>query len=142
MDIEKVYLKIGNTKLISFKKLEDGRIMGTGILNPLLEKLQLFTMLYLQSKLYKNYNNLARYKGMMVTNTFAPPVGSRAQLRALKGMIKTQLLGRASPIAMTFAVTYDCMCKCVHCSAGKHFREDAQELTTERQKILSIKPKN
>jgi len=136
MAVERVYLKIGNTKLISFKKLEDGRIKGTGILNPLLDKFRLFTMLYLQSKLYKNYNNLARYKGMMVTNTFAPPVGSRAQFRALKGMIKTQLLGKASPIAMTFAVTYDCMCNCVHCSAGKHFREGVQELSTEEAKDL------
>ncbi len=136
MEVEQVYLKIGNTKLISFKKLKDGRIIGTGILNPIIDKLRLFTMLYLQSKLYRNYNNLARYKGMMVTNTFAPPVGSRAQLRALKGMIKTQLLGKPSPIAMTFAVTYDCMCKCVHCSAGKHFREGAQELTTEEAKNL------
>ena len=65
MEVEQVYLKIGNSKLISFKKLEDGRIIGTGILNPLLDKLRLFTMLYLQSKLYKNYNNLARYKGMI-----------------------------------------------------------------------------
>ena len=136
MVVEQVYLKIGNTKLISFKKLEDGRIKGTGILNPLLDKLKLFTMLYLQSKLYKNYNNLARYKGMMVTNTFAPPVGSGAQMRALKGMIKTHILGKAFPIAMTFAVTYDCMCNCVHCSAGKHFREDAQELSTEEAKDL------
>jgi len=136
MVVEQVYMKIGNTKLISFKKLEDGRIKGTGILNPLLDKLKLFTMLYLQSKLYKNYNNLARYKGMMVTNTFAPPVGSGAQMRALKGMIKTHILGKAFPIAMTFAVTYDCMCNCVHCSAGKHFREDAQELSTEEAKDL------
>ena len=136
MVVEQVYLKIGNTKLISFKKLEDGRIKGTGILNPLLEKLKLFTMLYLQSKLYKNYNNLARYKGMMVTNTFAPPVGSGAQMRALKGMIKTHILGKAFPIAMTFAVTYECMCDCVHCSAGKHFREGVQELSTEEAKDL------
>jgi MoaA/NifB/PqqE/SkfB family radical SAM enzyme len=93
-------------------------------------------MLYLQSKLYRNYNNLARYKGKMVTNTFAPPVGSGAQFRALKGMIRTQLLGKPNPIAMTFAITYDCMCKCVHCSAGKHYREGIQELSTQEAKNL------
>jgi MoaA/NifB/PqqE/SkfB family radical SAM enzyme len=136
MGVEQVYLKIGNSKLISFKKLDNGRIIGTGILNPLLNKFRLFTMLYLQSKLYKNYNNLARYKGKMVTNTFAPPVGSRAQFRALKGMIRTQILGKPNPIAMTFAITYDCMCNCVHCSAGKHYREGAQELSTEEAKDL------
>ncbi|NVM44504.1 MAG: radical SAM protein [Candidatus Lokiarchaeota archaeon] len=136
MGTEQVYLKIANTKLISFKKLEDGRIIGTGILNPLINKLRLFTMLYLQSKLYRNYNNLARYKGMMVTNTFAPPVGSRAQLRALKGLIKSHILGKPFPLAITFAVTYDCMCNCVHCSAGKHYREGVPYLSTEEAKDL------
>jgi len=37
---------------------------------------------------------------------------------------------------MTFAVTYNCQCKCVHCSAGKHLRNDAEELTTEEAKKL------
>jgi len=73
---------------------------------------------------------------MMVTNTFAPPVGSRAQLRALKGMIRTHILGKPNPIAMTFAITYDCMCKCVHCSAGKHMKEDIPMLSTEEAKNL------
>lgn len=136
MDVEQVYLKIGNSKLISFKKLEDGRIVGTGILNPLIDKLRLFTMLYLQSKLYRNYNNLARYKGMMVANTFAPPVGSRAQVRSLLALIRSHILGKPTPLAITFAVTYDCMCKCVHCSAGKHYKEGVPELNTEEAKNL------
>jgi len=131
---EEVYLKLAGRNLISFKKLEDGQIIGTGILNPLLEKLRLFAMLYLQSNFYKNYNNLARWKGKMVTNTFAPPVGSRPQLRALKGLIKSHLLPHASPIAMTFAVTYRCQCKCVHCSAGRHMKKGIKELTTEEAK--------
>ena len=134
MQREEVYLKLAGRNLISFKKLEDGQIIGTGILNPLLEKLRLFAMLYLQSNFYKNYNNLARWKGKMVTNTFAPPVGSRPQLRALKGLIKSHLLPHASPIAMTFAVTYRCQCKCVHCSAGRHMKKGIKELTTEEAK--------
>jgi len=72
----------------------------------------------------------------MVANTFAPPVGSRPQLRAFKGLIKSHLLGRPSPLAMTFAVTYRCMANCVHCSAGKHFKPGEKELTTEEAKQL------
>jgi len=37
MEREKVYLKLFGRRLISFKKLETGEIIGTGILNPLLE---------------------------------------------------------------------------------------------------------
>ncbi|MFX1447914.1 MAG: radical SAM/SPASM domain-containing protein [Promethearchaeota archaeon] len=136
MEKEQVYLKISNTKLISFKKLDNGKIIGTGILNPLLEKLRLFVMLYLQSNFYRNYNNLGRWKGKLVPNTFAPPVGSRPQFRALKGLIKSHLLPRPTPIAMTLAVTYRCMANCVHCSAGKHFKEGMKELSTEEAKKL------
>ena len=136
MEKEQIYLKIFNTKLISFKKLEDGKIIGTGILNPILEKLRLFVMLYLQAGFYRNYNTLGRWKGKMVANTFAPPVGSRPQLRAFKGLIKSHLLARPSPLAMTFAVTYRCMAKCVHCSAGKHFKAGEKELSTEEAKKL------
>jgi len=136
MEREYVYLKLFGKKLISFKKLEDGVIIGTGLLNPLLEKLRLFIMLYLQANFYRKYDNLGRYKGKIVPNTFAPPVGSLPQLRALKGLIKSHIFRYPSPIAMTFAVTYKCQCKCVHCSAGKHARENVQELTTEEAKKL------
>ena len=136
MEKEQIFLKIFNTKLISFKKLDDGKIIGTGILNPILEKLRLFTMLYLQAGFYRNYNTLGRWKGKLVANTFAPPVGSRPQLRAFKGLIKSHLLTRPSPLAMTFAVTYRCMANCIHCSAGKHYKEGVKELTTEEAKKL------
>ncbi|NHJ20821.1 MAG: radical SAM protein [Candidatus Lokiarchaeota archaeon] len=136
MEKEEVYLKLFNTKLISFKKLGNGKIVGTGILNPLIEKLRLFVMLYLQSNFYSNYNNLGRWKGKIVPNTFAPPVGSRPQFRALKGLIKSHLLPHPTPIAMTLAVTYRCMAHCVHCSAGKHHKEGAKELTTKEAKKL------
>ncbi len=115
--------------------LDDGEIIGTGILNPLIKKLRLLVMLILQAGFYKNYN-LGRWKGKIVPNTFAPPIGSRPQLRAFRGLIKSHLLPWRVPIAMTFAVTYRCQCNCVHCSAGKHLRKDVQELTTEEAKKL------
>jgi len=136
MEREQVFWKLFGRNLISFKMLDDGEIIGTGILNPLLKKLRLFAMLYLQAGFYQNYNTLGRWKGKLVANTFAPPVGSRPQIRALIGLIKSHLLKTSTPLAMTFAVTYNCQCKCVHCSAGKHLRNDAEELTTEEAKKL------
>jgi len=139
MEREQIFWKLFGKKLISFKRSENGELIGTGLLNPLLEKLRLlrlFTMIYLQSNFYKNYSNLGRWKGKIVSNTFAPPVGSRPMFRALKGIIKSHLIGRPFPVAMTFAVTYRCQCRCVHCSAGRHLSKDQSELTTEEAKKL------
>lgn len=136
MEEERVFLKLFSKKLISFKQLPNGAYVGTGLLNPLLDKLSFFTMIWVQAKFYKQYQDLARWKGKRVTNSFAPPVGSRPQFRALKNLTKTHLLGRTSPVAMTFAVTYRCMCNCVHCSAAYHLRENNQELSTEEAKKL------
>jgi len=133
---EEVYLRFLGLKLISFKKGKYGLIKGTGLLNPILEKLRLIPMIYLQAKFYKQYDNLSRWNGKRVANTFAPPVGSRPQLRAIKGLIKSHLLGRAFPLAMTFAITYRCQCRCVHCSAGYHRKTGVPELSTEEAKRL------
>ncbi|RKX99203.1 MAG: hypothetical protein DRP54_07705, partial [Spirochaetes bacterium] len=96
---EEVYLRFLGLKLISFKKGKYGLIKGTGLLNPILEKLRLIPMIYLQAKFYKQYDNLGRWNGKRVVNTFAPLVSSRPQLRAIKGLIKSHLLGRAFPLA-------------------------------------------
>lgn len=93
-------------------------------------------MLLLQANFYKQYEDLGTWKGKRVANSFAPPVGSRPQFRALKGLVKSHLNGRAFPVAMTFAVTYRCQCTCAHCSAGDHIRKDVQELSTDEAKKL------
>jgi len=133
---ERILWKLFGRNLFSFKRLQDGQIIGTGLLNPVLEKLSLFTMLIYQSGFYKQYKDLGTWNGKRVANPFAPPVGSRPQLRALKGLIKTQLYGKPFPVAMTFAVTYKCQLNCPHCSAGNHLRNDIQELSTEEAKTL------
>jgi MoaA/NifB/PqqE/SkfB family radical SAM enzyme len=132
---ETVYWKPFGLKLVSFKTLDDGQIIGTGLLNPIIKKLGFFTMLFLQSNFYKQYD-LGRWNGKRVTNPFAPPVGSRPQFRALKGLIKSHLFGKTFPVALTFAVTYKCQCNCVHCSADNHLRKGVQELSTEEAKKL------
>jgi MoaA/NifB/PqqE/SkfB family radical SAM enzyme len=134
MEREHVYLRLNNTKLLSYKSLEDGTIIGTGILNPLIDKVSIIMMLIIQAGFYSAYKNLARWRGYRVGNTFAPPVGSRPQYRALIGLVKTNVLKRAFPVAMTFAVTYKCQCKCIHCSAGKFARNGMAELSTKEAK--------
>ncbi len=136
MPSELEYLTFRDIKLISFKKKANGEIIGTGILNPLLEKFRLLPMLFLQANFYRKYDNLGTWKGKRVANTFAPPVGSRPQFRALKGLIKSHLCPHPFPVAMTFAITYRCQCKCVHCSAGRHAKKGNSELSTEEAKQL------
>jgi len=138
MEIEQVFLKLFGRNLISYKKLENGQVVGSGILNPILDRLSIYRLIFmilLQANFYKNME-VGRWKGKIVSNTFAPPVGSRPMLRALKGLIKSQLMPYPFPIAMTFAVTYNCQCKCVHCSAGRHLKTEQKELSTEEAKKL------
>lgn len=142
MEREKVYLKLFGKKLISFKKLKTGEIIGTGFLNPFIDKLGFFTMLMIQAKFYRSYKNLGKWNGKRVSNTFAPPVGSRPMFRLMKAAIKGRIFRYPFPVAMTFAVTYRCQCKCAHCSAGKHLRKDKKELTTREAKKLIVDSQN
>ena len=135
-EIEKVYWKLFGLKLIAYRRLGDGQILGTGLLNPIIKRFRLLTMLILQARFYRQYEDLGTWNGKRVANTFAPPVGSRPQFRALKGLVKSHLNGRAFPVAMTFAVTYRCQCHCSHCSAGNHLRKDTEELSTKEAKKL------
>ncbi len=138
METEQVFLKLFGRNLISYKKLENGQVVGSGILNPILDRLSIYRLIFmilLQSNFYKNME-VGRWKGKIVSNTFAPPVGSRPMIRALKGLVRSQLMPYPLPIAMTFAITYRCQCKCVHCSAGRHLQKDKIELTTDEAKKL------
>ena len=133
---EKVYLKLFGMNLISFTRGRYGEIQGSGLLNPLLNRLKLFTMLILQASFYNKYKNLGYYHGKRVANSFAPPVGSRPQFRGLKNLILSHLFGIRRPSAMTFAVTYRCQCRCIHCSAANHLKPEMEELSTEEAKKL------
>jgi MoaA/NifB/PqqE/SkfB family radical SAM enzyme len=133
---EQVLWKFLGANLLGYARNGDGQFVGTGLLNPLVDRLGLITMLVSQARLYGQYDDLARWKGKMVANPFAPPVGSRPQFRALKGLLRKYVLGRITPLAMTYAVTYRCQCRCAHCSAARFHRGDASELSTAEAKRL------
>ncbi|MGA2977216.1 MAG: radical SAM protein [Spirochaetia bacterium] len=135
-EAEQVLWKFLGLKMIAYRREGDGQFVGTGLLNPLFDKLGLFTMLVSQARFYKKYTDLARWRGKRVANPFAPPVGSRPQLRAMKALLKKYLLGKVDPLAMTYAVTYRCQCNCGHCSAARFVRGDTPELSTDEAKDL------
>jgi MoaA/NifB/PqqE/SkfB family radical SAM enzyme len=134
VDKEQVLCRFLGVKLVGFRKEADGEIVGTGLLNPLIEKLGLFTTIYFQARFYRQYENLARKNGRRVSNVFAPPAGSMPQFRALWSLVKSRLLMRPFPTAVTFAVTYRCQAHCPHCSAGNHVRTDVPELSAGEAK--------
>ncbi|MFX1600780.1 MAG: radical SAM/SPASM domain-containing protein [Promethearchaeota archaeon] len=130
---ERIFWQLFGKRLVSYKQLENGETVGTGFLNPIVDRFRLIIMLIFQAKFYKTYN-LGQWRGNRVANTFSPPIGSRAMFRAIKNVIRGKILRHARPIAMTFAVTYKCQCNCVHCSAGKHKKVNTPELNTEEAK--------
>ena len=134
MPKEKVFWSLFGRKLLSYRITTEGGLAGTGLLNPLVDRFKFALLLVLEAGFYRKYADLGRWHGKRVANPFAPPVGSRPQFRALASLMKKELLGKPSPIAMTFAVTYDCPCHCVHCSAGHHYRAGQFPLSTAEAK--------
>jgi MoaA/NifB/PqqE/SkfB family radical SAM enzyme len=130
---ERIIWQVFGKRLISYKQLDDGEVVGNGFLNPFIDRFHLITMLITQTKFYNNYN-LGKWRGKRVANTFSPPIGGGPMVRAIKNVIRGKLLRHVRPIAMTFAVTYKCQCSCVHCSAGRHKKVNTPELSTEEAK--------
>jgi len=139
---ERVLLRLFGKKLLSFKKLDTGEVIGTGLLNPIFDKLRFLIMMVFQANFYRQYKNLGNWRGKRVANTFAPPVGSSPMLRVLKASIMSRIFRHTFPVAMTFAVTYKCQCTCKHCSAGRHLRKDLRELSTKEAKALIDQSQN
>ena len=139
---ERILLSIFGKKLLSFKKLDTGEIVGTGLLNPIFDKFKFLIMMGLQASFYGQYTNLGKWRGKRVANTFAPPVGSNPMFRVMKAIIMSKIFRHTFPVAMTFAVTYKCQCKCKHCSAGRHLRNDLRELSTQEAKALIDQSQN
>ncbi len=128
---EKIIWKLFGKKLLSYKKLDSGEIIDTGLLNPLANRLNLIVMTITQAIFYQKYKNLGKWRGHRVSNTFAPPSGSGAMFRSMGQILKEKIFRRPYPLSMTFAVTYKCPCNCVHCSAGKHKQQGLKELSTK-----------
>ncbi len=67
----------------------------------------------------------------IVFSLYLPPLPSKAFIRMIKARLKSELLRRRVPEAVTLAVTARCPCNCVHCSAA---RRRPEELSAEEWK--------
>ena len=75
IEMEQIFWKFLGRKMISYKRLETGQVIGTGLLNPIVDRLSLLVMIFFQSNFYKN-TIVGKWKGKTVSNTFAPPIGT------------------------------------------------------------------
>ena len=54
---ERVIWEVFGKKLISYQKFDDGTIVGSGFLNPLVDRFRVITMFVAQAKFYKHYDS-------------------------------------------------------------------------------------
>ena len=75
-------------------------------------------------KLYFDWFNrigpITTHEGCNVYSLYLPPIPSPGDARLLEGVFRDKLFGIPTPRAVTIAVTQDCQCKCVHCSAEEY----------------------
>jgi MoaA/NifB/PqqE/SkfB family radical SAM enzyme len=92
-------------------------------------------------KLYYDWFNrggpITTHEGRNVYSLYLPPIPSGADARLLEGIFRDKLFGLRTPRAVTIAVTHECQCRCIHCSA-EDFCESGEPLSSQEiQKIVS-----
>ncbi len=63
---------------------------------------------------------IAVHEGRNVYSLYLPPIPSGGDARLLEGIFRDKLFQLRTPRAVTIAVTHDCQCRCIHCSAEDH----------------------
>lgn len=80
---------------------------------------------------------IAVHEGRNVYSLYLPPIPSCGDARLLEGIFRDKLFNLRTPRAVTIAVTHDCQCRCIHCSA-EDFSGSAEPLSCEEiEKIVS-----
>jgi MoaA/NifB/PqqE/SkfB family radical SAM enzyme len=121
---------------LDFRSDAEGRIWGTGLLNPLFQKFDLLFLLYFYNEFRRRYRDFASWKGKRVLNLFFPPSKTRAQLRTRATIFRRHVFKIVEPAVFTFAVTYRCPFACNHCSARLFRDESRPELSTSEAKRI------
>jgi MoaA/NifB/PqqE/SkfB family radical SAM enzyme len=80
---------------------------------------------------------ITTHEGCSVYSLYLPPIPSGGDARLLEGIFRDKLYGLRTPRAVTIAVTPDCQCRCIHCSAEDHSARGEQLSTEEIQRIVS-----
>jgi MoaA/NifB/PqqE/SkfB family radical SAM enzyme len=60
---------------------------------------------------------IATHRGANVYSLYWPPVPGEPHARFFEDFVRTWFLKKPSPPVVTVAVTGDCQCRCIHCSA-------------------------
>jgi MoaA/NifB/PqqE/SkfB family radical SAM enzyme len=76
------------------------------------------------------------HEGLYAYSLHVPPVPSAAHARQLESFLNTWLFRRRRPMAATLALTDDCQCSCVHCSAAMRPRHLPALTTSEWKRVI------
>lgn len=113
--------------------IEDDKIVGeaSGILAELVQPQV--------KQFFKTLNSLkviAKVNGGNVYNLYNPPFPTDASMRFLMRKLKMTLTKQAFPVTANLAITHNCQCKCIHCSADPFKSPDKTELTVDEIKTV------
>jgi MoaA/NifB/PqqE/SkfB family radical SAM enzyme len=113
----------------------NGRRIRFDVLGPAAERFAPLIELY-----YDWFNRLGpitTHEGRSVYSLYLPPIPSGGDARLLEGVFRDKLYGLRTPRAVTIAVTHECQCRCIHCSAEDYSAGGEQLSTEEIQRIVS-----
>jgi MoaA/NifB/PqqE/SkfB family radical SAM enzyme len=92
-------------------------------------------------KLYYDWFNrigpITAHEGRNVYSLYLPLIPSGGDARLLEGIFRDKLYGLRTPRAVTIAVTHECQCRCIHCSAEDNLPAGERLSAGEIQRILS-----
>ena len=79
---------------------------------------------------------IAKVDSANVYNLFNSPFPTDASMRFLMRKLKMMLTKQAFPVTANLAITHDCQCKCVHCSADPFKSDSKKEVTVDEVKTV------
>ena len=92
-------------------------------------------------KLYYDWFNrigpITAHQGRNVYSLYLPSIPSGADARLLEGVFRDKLFRLRTPRAVTIAVTHECQCRCIHCSAEDNLATGERLSTGEIQRTIS-----
>jgi MoaA/NifB/PqqE/SkfB family radical SAM enzyme len=80
---------------------------------------------------------IATHEGRNVYSLYLPPIPSGGDARLLEGIFRDKLYGLRTPRAVTIAVTHQCQCRCIHCSAEDYSATGEPLSAEEIERIVS-----
>jgi len=77
------------------------------------------------------------HEGRNVYSLYLPPIPSGGDSRLLEAIFRDKLFGYKTPRAVTIAVTHDCQCRCLHCSAEDYSHSGDTLSLGELDKVIT-----